>query len=587
MNKSFILLIFLLNFFFSGFSFGEEIFEEAQVLKEVKVVAPAEVRSFERIGQEVKIIDSEIIKEWGFETYSGFELRERGFFGVQSDLSIRGSNFEQSLIAFEGIRISDPQTGHHLMNLPFEKDILENLEILPGGASSIYGPGGFGGALNFNLKPSTSGIKISGIYGSYDYKDIYFNLGFSTFFSPINIIFSQKNSSGFIWNRDFDIRVFNFYTKDKEKIFFYGFQEKDFGARNFYTLKWDTEWETTKTHIFLAKKVFYGFNWFFEPGILYRINYDTYILDRRNPSFYKNIHKSQVFRVNLPFKTETKYMDCFIGIEYSYETLDSSRLGDHLRIEEAFYLWFYPKINSKIFPAFGIRYDNFTKGEDIFSYNLALAYLLKENLKIRTSFNYSYRIPSFTELYYWSPGIQGNPSLLSEKSYNFEIGFDRYKKNFDFSATLFYRKGEDIIDWILKDKIVKAENLEKLDTIGFTIDTNYKKSSFSFIFSYTYLNQISEKLETARYMGSYLRHNLILGFKVKLPYETSFSSKLNYQKRYKEQETYLIFCELSKKLFKNISFNIWVENLLDEEYEEVRGVKGIPQWIGISITLDK
>lgn len=581
--KRLIVAICGLGIFFSKFCFGEEPY----VLEEVKVVAPAKGEFLEKIGQEVKIINFEQFKELGFEVYSGFELRERGAFGVQSDLSIRGSNFEQNLVVLEGIRISDPQTGHHLMNLPFESHILESLEILPGGASAIYGPGGFGGALNFNLKSSQPGIKISGDYGSYDYQNLYFNFGLSTPFSPVNIIFSQKNSNGFIWNRDFDIRTFNFYTKDKGKILFYGFQEKDFGARNFYTLRWNTEWETTKTHIFLVKKVFYGLNWFFEPGILYRINYDTYILNRRNPSFYKNIHKSQVFRTNLPFRIETNRMDYLMGMEYSYETLDSSRLGDHLRIGEAFYFWFYPKINLRVFPAFGIRYDIFTKGKENFSYNVALAYLLKENLKIRTSFSYSYRNPSFTELYYLSPSVQGNPFLLPEKSYNFEVGCDYYKKNFNLFTTIFYRIGEDIIDWIWRDQIRRAENIEKLKTVGFTIDLTYKSKFFSPVFSYTYLNQISQELGNAHYVGSYLRHNLILGFIFKLPYDVEVSSKLNYQKRYKEEDVYLVSGKISKKLLKNVSVGIWFENLLNEKYEEIRGIQGIPQWIGINIILDK
>ncbi len=231
-SREIVLLMLTLNIFtINKNALSSEI--SSYLLEEVKVVSPAKTQDLEKISQEVKIIKGKEVLEFGPEMFSALELKERGIFGVQFDLSIRGTTFEQNLVTLEGIRLSDPQTAHHLMNFPWEKDILESIEILSGGASAIYGPGGFGGAINFNLKPSAPGLKILAEYGSYDYKNIFGNLGFSTPFSPFNLIFSQKKANGFIWNRDFDIRSFNLYTKDEKKVIYYGFQEKDFGARNF------------------------------------------------------------------------------------------------------------------------------------------------------------------------------------------------------------------------------------------------------------------------------------------------------------------------------------------------------------------
>ena len=189
-SREIVLLMLILNIFtISKNALSSEI--DFYLLEEVKVVSPAKTQNLEKIGQEVKIIKGEEVQDFGPEMFSALDLKERGAFGVQSDLSIRGTTFEQNLVTFEGIRLYDPQTAHHLMNLPWEKDILESIEILPGGASAIYGPGGFGGAVNFNLKPSAPGLKILAEYGSYNYKNIYGNLGFFTPFSPFNLIFSQ------------------------------------------------------------------------------------------------------------------------------------------------------------------------------------------------------------------------------------------------------------------------------------------------------------------------------------------------------------------------------------------------------------
>lgn len=551
-------------------------------LEEVKVVAPVKRELFEKISQEVKIVEEETL-ELGPEVYSGVELRERGAFGVQADLSIRGSTFEQNLVVFEGIRISDPQTGHHLMNLPFVGGEFSSIEILPGGGSAIYGPGGFGGAINFNLKKTKPGLEASFDYGSYDYRSIEGKIGVALRNLPIGLNFSQIRSNGFIWNRDFDIKTFNVFTKDEERTFFYGFQEKDFGARNFYTTKWNTEWETIKTHLFLIKQGFYGKTYGFEPSLLYRIHYDTYLLDRKNPSFYKNTHKSQVLRTNLPFKLETRLADHLAGVELSYENLKSSRLGDHVRQGIGIYYFIYPKIYEKLFPSLGIRYDSISKSGPIFSYSLGLAYLLSKDLKFRTSFGFSYRIPSFTELYYWSPYVMGNPNLSHEKAWNYEVGLDYKKRQFEASFTLFYRYGKDIIDWVKVGNLTQANNIETLDTVGFTVDGKVSLERIKPFFSYTYLNLQAKKLPEARYYGNYQRHNFILGVIGRLPGEVEVLGKLNFKKPFKKKEVCIIDLEVGKSLTKNIKLRGWVKNLLDEDYEEIRGVRGIPQWFGIGL----
>ncbi|MFC1851207.1 TonB-dependent receptor [candidate division CSSED10-310 bacterium] len=48
----------------------------------------------------------------------GVDIKQRGPFGIQADASIRGATFEQTLILIDGIKVSDPQKGHHNLDLP-------------------------------------------------------------------------------------------------------------------------------------------------------------------------------------------------------------------------------------------------------------------------------------------------------------------------------------------------------------------------------------------------------------------------------------------------------------------------------------
>ena len=46
------------------------------------------------------------------------DLQQRAPDEVQSDLTIRGSTFGQTLVLLNGLRMNDAQSGHHNMDLP-------------------------------------------------------------------------------------------------------------------------------------------------------------------------------------------------------------------------------------------------------------------------------------------------------------------------------------------------------------------------------------------------------------------------------------------------------------------------------------
>ncbi len=60
----------------------------------------------------------------------GLEVQARGPMGVQSDISIRGSTFQQVLVVLDGIRLNDPLTGHFNSYIPLPASEIERIEIL-------------------------------------------------------------------------------------------------------------------------------------------------------------------------------------------------------------------------------------------------------------------------------------------------------------------------------------------------------------------------------------------------------------------------------------------------------------------------
>ena len=56
---------------------------------------------------------------------TGVDVRQRGGFGVQTDISVRGGNFDQITILLNGVNISSPHTGHLSADFPVSPDEIE------------------------------------------------------------------------------------------------------------------------------------------------------------------------------------------------------------------------------------------------------------------------------------------------------------------------------------------------------------------------------------------------------------------------------------------------------------------------------
>jgi len=102
------------------------------------------------------------------------DLQERAADGVQADLTIRGSTFEQTLVLLNGLRMDDVQTSHHDLDLPLPTGAIARIEVLPGAGSMLYGSDAMAGTVNFITGPpqysqAQAGAAIGNSAGYIDY----------------------------------------------------------------------------------------------------------------------------------------------------------------------------------------------------------------------------------------------------------------------------------------------------------------------------------------------------------------------------------------------------------------------------------
>lgn len=210
------------------------------------------------------------------------DVRNRGVHGVQADISLRGGTFEQVLILIDGIKVSDPQTGHHNLNLPITRSEIERIEILSGAASKLYGPNAMGGVINIITKKETSRkVHLEASGGEFGLSELAGRVtlpvgAFST---------SRKKSNGYIENTEFDILTLSYANSillgGAGINFSARYMDKEFGAYKFYSDFFPNEWEATEALFLTADANLKAARFSIIPRVSWRRHKDDFILDQR------------------------------------------------------------------------------------------------------------------------------------------------------------------------------------------------------------------------------------------------------------------------------------------------------------------
>ncbi len=571
----------------------------AKGLPTITVVSQRFPTKVEMVGRNVEVITQDEIKKLPVRSVnellsylSDVDVRTRGIAGTQTDFSIGGSNFNDVLILVDGVPINDIQSGHHNGDIPIDIDNIKRIEVVNSGASAIYGSPGIAGMVNIiTKKHQKTGMKLTYEMGNNNY-----NLQGISYTSPIlkqtqlSIEVKKDWNSGYRRDTDFNHKTFNVLLNNPKFRVTLGSLDKRFGAGDFYTTFFPNQWEHTSSHLAILKVNNYlRSNLTFNPMISYRWHRDHFILDKYNPNFYSNLHYDDSYMLKVPLEYIGKGLNVATGVEVSRGAIKSNRLGNHYRYHQASFLSLNPH-SKKLNVNLDARIDHYNeKFGTQASFGIATAYGLSKTLVLKANAGRSFRIPTFTELYYYSPANRGSKNLKAEHMWHFGIGWEKSLSVFRLSNSIFYRKDDNAIDWLNYGKYYQASNLIKLNTTGTTLNLSAKIHSILMLFGYTYLNSINHSDKGTKYSSNYLRHKLnfslisnIKGFK------TSLST--SYQKRINQKPYLLLNGKVSKNLTiekRRLKFFLSCQNLLSTNYESISGIPmpGRQFWAGLTLLI--
>ncbi|MBK7407455.1 MAG: TonB-dependent receptor plug domain-containing protein [Saprospirales bacterium] len=274
---------------------------------------------------------------------AGVDVRQRGVHGVQADVSIRGGTFDQTLILINGIKMTDPQTGHHALNLPVDLDNIERIEVLKGPAARVYGQNAFAGAINIVTKtPTESFAQFQLQAGQHGLGGVRFSASLPIKGMEQYISFSKDFSQGYRYNTDYDINNFFYQLRHKwaknEVRLLAGYTERTFGANGFYASPLFTDqFEAVQTSLAALELSHESNGWTITPRLYWRRNQDEYIFVRRNPSLYRNFHLGNVAGFETNASKRTKLGVTGLGIDLQRNWLVSNNLGERQRSSVAIF----------------------------------------------------------------------------------------------------------------------------------------------------------------------------------------------------------------------------------------------------------
>lgn len=555
-------------------------------------------QTFSQTVRQMSIIDKEEIKKSPANSIPELldyvlssDIQERSPYGMQADVSIRGSTFQQVLVLIDGIRVNDSQTAHHNMDLPITLNDIEKIEVLPGHGSTVYGPDAFGGVINIiTKKPEKKELSTKIKLAEYNTQIISFSYGqkWNNFSQKISL--EKKKSDGFRYDTDFDNFIFfsNSTWKDsKGKInLTLGFIDKEFGAYDFYTPgKNYPSKEWTKTYFTKLESSFKIGKITLQPKVFFRQHNDKFMLDITQPTWYVNEHLTYFYggevQVSIPLREKE---DLVIGGEITQDEINSTRLGKHIQPREALFSEYHTSLLSNLNLEAGLRVDNSNWGQQI-SPSVGISYWISPFWKLRSSLGRAFRSPSFTELYYKDPANEGNPQLKPEEVVSYEVGVDFIQaKNFNFSLTFFNREQTNLIDWVSATEKGPwiAENIGKVKIYGTESILKTNLYSFDTCFKYSWIGSKKEKDYFSKYALTYPANQFSLEVSRLFSWNIVYMVKMSYKNRLNERNYFLLNGKISKSI-QNIEFFIEGTNLLNQEYEEIKGVPQPGRWLGIGI----
>lgn len=623
-NRFFLFVIFTCTFFCLLKTNGQALSQEDssyQALDSILIQNPRLQIPFAEQNRDIQVINRQQIQRMPVQSLDellahigGIDVRRRGAMGAQTDISINGGTFDQTLVLLNGLKVIDPQTGHNMMMLPVNVESIERIEVLKGPAAAAYGVNAINGAINIvTYQPSKTGIMAHALTGSSLKKDSLSNHLYAGLDVGAAASLNAKNSLHFLSVNGTQSNGHRYNTSVKNRKLFYsnrirlnenslevlaGYTNHEFGANGFYAAPVDVDSkEQVQTTIAGVKgKIRVNDWWVLRPSVSYRYSDDHYLLNKHKPEIYENKHYTNSIDLELN-NTFSSAVGAFgWGLEYRRNRIVSNSLGNHHSNDIGIFgNYSFDRVKDLL-----VNVGLYANYNDEYSWDwmpsLDLGYRLHPHWRVFANIGTGMRQPTYTDLYYAGPVNIGNPNLSPEKSWQTEAGIKYHTNLFRGTLTYFYRDTDQFIDWVKTelDDPWKTLNYQHVKMNGLSLEADYQVfppdqyRDFNFFIhgSYTYLNpKIAVRDQQFRYSNyalENLKHQVIGSLRFEFFNRFTLSLTQRYEKRMNYKDYVLLAARLSVN-FKDFQVFVDGDNLSNVEFIEAGAAPMVGSWLSLGI----
>ncbi len=600
-----------------------------ETIDSVKVTAtriPVALQSTARI---VTLLDSMTIASTPAETVNdllkytlGVDVRQRGAMGMQTDISIRGGTYNQVAVLLDGINITDPQTGHNSFDFPVNICDIERIEVLEGPASRVYGTSSLLGAVNIVTRKETGNaatVSLEG--GSFRSLGATASVGLVHKGGFNSISAGYQRSDGFSRNAagglNGDFGAFKAFWHGGHEFsrrsvsWQAGVSNKDFGSSTFYSARYDDQFEHTLKAFASVKSEGKG-RMHFSPALYWNHGEDRFELFRNAPDKYPfNHHRTNVAGANMNFRVESRLGETAFGAEARHERIVSTNLGNRLDNPRGVYVCGLARTAFNVFLEHHVSVGRLSASAGLTAvYNtgnregmkvfpgIDANFRILDALRLYASYNTSYRMPTFTELYYSVGGHLADPNLKAEKLRALEGGLKYLGRGIRATASVYYNRGYDLIDWIRDASIGDdapwtSVNHTRLNTLGQEVSVRLAVPELfgtermvlrSVSLGYSHQSQDKQLEEHLRslYSLEYIRHKVVVQADFKLWDKLSADLSWRYVDRNTGSDLMKPYSLLDTKLsydFTHLNLYLRANNVMNRTWYDFGDIPQPGLWI--------
>jgi len=464
--------------------------------------------SFENTGSKIKnfnhlrnlVFPSDNIGDF-LQFNSSFYIKK---YGALATSSFRGTSSSHTLILWEGIPLNSLSTGVFDFNL-INSYSFDNLSIVKGGLSSLFGSGALGATLylkedlnfikkqifTYSLDVNNSGLNSNNI--SLNYSNDYFasSIYFRSTTDKNNFLFVNTSRP----NNPIDTNSHALIlSKEFKSNFAYKLNKKNFLNSSLWISKYDREIPVLMTNSFSNAKQY-------DDSYRYLINYSHknsfVVFNFKNSLIIEDfvytdtdlyssyINKSFYSRLNV-YKSLAKST---FELEFTFNNnyVNSSSLISQNITENNFFSFIkYKYLNKKLTINSCLRHELRKDLKVPIIPSLSAIYKLN---KFNFSFliNRNFRVPTFNDKYWASSGSLGNVNLLSEESINYEFSISRSRNKLNYDLTFFSQNVDNWITWLpLQNGIWMPENIKNVWSRGLELNSYMSINKLLFNLNYSF-----------------------------------------------------------------------------------------------------